>query len=153
MELKTICTNRKARHDYRIVNSIEAGIVLTGSEVKSLRAGHANLRESYARIDGDEVYLVGATIKPYDMAGRFNHEPGRKRKLLLNRSEIKKLSRQVEQKGVTLIPLKLYFKGGRVKLELGLGVGKRAYDKRAAIADRDAKRDMDRARKEMGRDY
>ena len=151
MEIKTICTNRKARHDYRILNSLEAGLVLMGSEVKSLRAGHANLRESYARIDGDEVFLVGATIQPYDRAGRFNHEPGRKRKLLLNRSEIKKLTRQVEQKGVTLVPLKMYFKGGRVKLELGLAVGKQAHDKRAAIAERDAKRDMDRVRKEMGR--
>ncbi len=153
MDIKTICTNRKARYDYKILGSVEAGLVLTGSEVKSLRAGHANLRESYARIDGGEVFLVGATIQPYEMAGRFNHEPGRKRKLLLNRSEIKKLSRQVEQKGVTLVPLKLYFKGGRVKLELGLAVGKRAHDKRTAIAERDARREMDRARKEMGRGY
>lgn len=153
MEIKTICSNRKARHDYRILDSVEAGLVLTGSEVKSLRAGHANLKESYARIDDGEVFLVGATIRPYEMAGRFNHEPTRKRKLLLNRSEIRKLERQVEQKGVTLVPLKLYFKGGKVKLEVGLAVGKRQHDKRASIAEREAKRDMDRARKEMNRGY
>jgi len=153
MEIRTICSNRKARHDYRILDSMEAGLVLTGSEVKSLRAGHANLKESYARIDDGEVFLVGATIRPYEMAGRFNHEPTRKRKLLLNRSEIRKLERQVEQKGVTLVPLKLYFKGGKVKLEVGLAVGKRQHDKRASIAEREAKRDMDRARKEMNRGF
>ncbi len=151
MDVKIICTNRKARHEYTIIDTVEAGLILTGSEVKSLRAGHANLKESYARIDGGEVFLIGAHIRPYEMAGRFNHEPTRKRKLLLGRSEIRRLTRQVESKGVTLVPLKLYFKGSWVKLELGLAVGKKAHDKRAAIAERDAKREIDRARKEIGR--
>jgi SsrA-binding protein len=151
VDVKTICTNRKARYEFKILDTLEAGLVLTGSEVKSLRAGHASLQESYARIEDDEVFLVGANIRPYEMAGRFNHEPTRKRKLLLGRAEIRRLIRQVESKGVTLVPLKLYFKGSWVKVEIGLAVGKRAYDKRAAIAERDAKREMDRARKEMGR--
>ena len=151
MEMKTICTNRKARHEYKILDTVEAGVVLTGSEVKSLRLGHASLQEAYARIDGDEVYLVGVNIRPYEMAGRFNHEPTRRRKLLLKRSEIRKLIRGVEAKGITLVPLRLYFKGSWVKVEIGLAVGKRAYDKRAAIAKRDAGREMDRARKEAGR--
>ena len=151
MEMKTICTNRKARHEYKILDTVEAGVVLTGSEVKSLRLGHASLQEAYARIDGDEVYLVGVNIRPYEMAGRFNHEPTRRRKLLLKRSEIRKLIRGVEAKGITLVPLRLYFKGSWVKVEIGLAVGKRAYDKRAAIAKRDADREMDRARKEAGR--
>ena len=148
MEKKTICTNRKARFEYKILDTIEAGMVLTGSEVKSLRAGHASLQESYARIEEDEVFLVGCNIRPYEMAGRFNHEPTRKRKLLLSSAEIRRLHRQVESKGVTLVPLRLYFRGSWVKVELGLAVGKKAYDKRAAIAERDARREMDRARKE-----
>jgi len=151
MEMKTICTNRKARHEYKILDTVEAGLVLTGSEVKSLRLGHASLQEAYARIDGEEVFLIGATIRHYEMAGRFNHEPTRRRKLLLKRSEIRKLIRGVEAKGITLVPLRLYFKGSWVKVEIGLAVGKRAYDKRAAIAKRDADREMERARKEAGR--
>ena len=147
MEREIICTNRRARHDYRILDSVEAGLVLTGSEVKSLRLKHAGLQESYARIEDDEAFLVGANIRTYEQAGRFNHEPTRKRKLLLKRSEIRKLRRQVEAKGVTLVPLSLYFLGSWVKVEIGLAVGKRSYDKRAAIAERDAAREMDRARK------
>ncbi len=153
MDVKTICTNRKARHNYKIVDTIEAGLVLTGTEVKSLRAGHASLQESYARIDGEEVFLIGVNIKPYEMGGRYNHEPTRKRKCLLSKHEIVRLIRKVESKGMTLVPLKLYFKGSWVKVEIGLAIGKRAYDKRAAIAERDAKREMDRARKEMGREH
>jgi len=148
MEKKTICTNRKARYEYKILDTIEAGVVLTGSEVKSLRAGHASLQESYARIEENEVFLVGCNIRPYEMANRFNHEPTRKRKLLLSSAEIRRLQRQVESKGVTLVPLRLYFRGSWVKVELGLAVGKKAYDKRASIAERDARREMDRARKE-----
>ena len=147
METKVICRNRKARYEYRILDTIEAGMILTGSEVKSLRAGHASLQESYVRIDDDDVFLVGANIRIYEQAGRFNHDPVRKRKLLLKKSEIRKLRRQVEQKGVTLVPLQLYFLGSWVKLEIALGIGKRAYDKRATIAERDASREMARARK------
>ncbi|MFH1680340.1 MAG: SsrA-binding protein SmpB [Candidatus Eisenbacteria bacterium] len=148
MEIKTICTNRKARHEYRILDTVEAGLVLTGSEVKSLRAGHASLQESYARIEDGEVFLIGANIRPYEKAGRFNHEPTRKRKLLLGESEIRKLTRNVEAKGATLVPLRMYFRGCWAKVEIAVAVGKRAYDKRAAIAARDAAREMDRARKE-----
>lgn len=148
MEIKTVCTNRKARHEYKILDTVEAGLVLTGSEVKSLRAGHASLQESHARIENGEVFLVDANIRPYERAGHFNHEPTRRRKLLLTESEIRKLTRSVEAKGATLIPLRLYFKGSWAKVEIGVAVGKRAYDKRAAIAERDAAREIDRARKE-----
>ncbi|MFH1277644.1 MAG: SsrA-binding protein SmpB [Candidatus Eisenbacteria bacterium] len=146
--IKTICTNRRARYEYRIIDTVEAGLVLTGSEVKSLRAGHASLQESYAKVEDDGVYMVGANIRLYEQAGRFNHEPKRRRKLLLKLSEIRKLRKNVESKGVTLIPLKLYFKGSWVKVEIGLAVGKKSHDKRAAIAERDATREIDRARKE-----
>jgi SsrA-binding protein len=148
MDIKTVCTNRKARHEYKILDTVEAGLVLTGSEVKSLRAGHASLQESYARIEGGEVFLVGANIRTYEQAGRFNHEPTRRRKLLLTEPEIRKLTKNVEAKGATLIPLRIYFRGSWAKIELAVAVGKRAYDKRAAIAERDAAREMDRARKE-----
>ncbi len=148
MEIKTVCTNRKARHEYKILDTVEAGLVLTGSEVKSLRAGHASLQESHARIEDGEVFLVDANIRPYERAGHFNHEPTRRRKLLLSESEIRKLTRSVEAKGATLIPLRLYFKGSWAKVEIGVAIGKRAYDKRAAIAERDAAREIDRARKE-----
>ncbi|RPJ42600.1 MAG: SsrA-binding protein SmpB [Candidatus Latescibacterota bacterium] len=148
MEIKTVCTNRKARHEYKILDTVEAGLVLTGSEVKSLRAGHASLQESHARIEDGEVFLVDANIRPYERAGHFNHEPTRRRKLLLSESEIRKLTRSVEAKGATLIPLRLYFKGSWAKVEIGVAIGKRAYDKRAAIAERDAARELDRARQE-----
>jgi SsrA-binding protein len=148
MDIKIVCTNRKARHEYKILDTVEAGLVLTGSEVKSLRAGHASLQESYARIEEGEVFLVGANIRTYEQAGRFNHEPTRRRKLLLTEPEIRKLTKNVEAKGATLVPLRIYFRGSWAKVELAVAVGKRAYDKRAAIAERDAAREMDRARKE-----
>jgi SsrA-binding protein len=142
---KFICQNRKARHDYQILDTLEAGIALTGTEVKSLREGLANLKDSYARIDGDEVFLFNMHVSPYEKGGRFNHEPTRTRKLLLHKAEIRKLFGRVQVKGLTLVPLSLYFVRGRVKVELGVARGKKAYDKRDATAERDAKREMERA--------
>ena len=145
--IKVIVTNRKARHNYEIINSIEAGIVLQGSEVKSLRAGNASLVESYARFMKNELWIIGMNIAQYKEATFENHEPMRERKLLLHKNELKKLKRQVEEKGITLIPLKLYFKNHIAKIELGIARGKRQYDKKIAIAQRDAKRDMEREQK------
>jgi SsrA-binding protein len=146
-EIRVVTNNRKARHEYQIIDSYEAGIVLLGTEVKSIREGRVNLSDSYARFRKGELWLIGLHISPYTQSDIENHEPLRDRKLLLNSRELKKLFRQVEEKGVTLIPLKVYFKGHLVKIELGLGRGKRKYDKRAAIAEKDQKRDMERQRK------
>jgi SsrA-binding protein len=143
--IKIVSENRKARHDYHIHETYEAGIVLTGTEVKSLRAGKANLKDSYARIDNNELMLHNLHISPYDQGNRFNHEPLRTRKLLMHRMEINKLIGKTKEKGYTLVPLKLYFTRGKAKLELGLATGKKTYDKRQDIAERDAKREMDRA--------
>lgn len=137
--------NRKARHDFHIHETYEAGLVLTGTEVKSLRAGKANLKDAYARIDNGEMMLHQMHISPYEQGNRFNHEPLRVRKLLMHRLEIIKLLSKTKEKGYTLVPLKLYFTRGRAKLELGLASGKKNYDKRQDIAERDAKREMDRA--------
>lgn len=150
--IKIVSENRKARHDYHIHETYEAGIVLTGTEVKSLRAGKANLKDSYAQIDKSaELYLYNMHISPYEQGNRFNHEPLRTRKLLLHRAEINKLIGKVKEKGFTLVPLKLYFIRGKAKLELGLATGKKNYDKRQDIAARDAKREMDRAFKDHNR--
>ena len=146
-KIRVVTTNRKARHEYKIIDSYEAGIVLLGTEVKSIREGRVNLSDSYARFRRGELWLIGLHISPYTQSDIENHDPLRDRKLLLNSRELKKLFRQVEEKGVTLIPLKVYFKGHLVKIELGLGRGKRKYDKRAAIAEKDQKRDMERQRK------
>ncbi len=147
--MKIICTNRKARRDYEIIETMEAGIVLVGTEVKSLRDGHAHLKDSFAAIDDGELYLHNAHINPYRMGNRFNHEPTRTRKLLMHEREIRRLIGKIQEKGLTLIPLRLYFNdSGRVKVELGLARGKRSYDKRREIAERDAKREMRRAEKE-----
>lgn len=143
--IKIVAENRKARHDFHIHEAFEAGLVLTGTEVKSLRAGKANLKDSYARIDNGELMLYQMHISPYEQGNRFNHEPLRVRKLLMHRLEITKLLSKTKEKGFTLVPLKLYFARGRAKLELGLATGKKNYDKRQDIAERDAKRDMDRA--------
>ncbi len=142
---KIVAENRKARHDYNIQETYEAGIALTGTEVKSLRAGKANLKDSYARIENAEVMLHNMHISPYDQGNRFNHEPLRTRKLLMHRYEITKLIGKTAERGYTLVPLKIYFTRGKAKLELGLATGKKAYDKRADLAERDAKREMDRA--------
>lgn len=148
--MNVVAVNKKARFDYHIDEVFEAGLVLTGSEVKSLRLGRVQLREAYAAIERGEAFLHQAHIAPYEKAGNFGHEPTRVRKLLLHRKEISSLLGSVRQKGVTLVPLRLYFNDrGVAKIELGLGRGKKKYDKRAAIAERDAKRAIDRARKEQ----
>jgi SsrA-binding protein len=140
-----VTVNRKARHEYEILETFEAGMVLVGSEVKSLRDGRANLKDSYARVDHGEVFLLNAHISPYAAANRFGHEPERTRKLLLRRQEIDKLTGKVNERGLTLVPLKIYFKNGRAKVELGLGRGKKAYDKRESIKRREMEREADRA--------
>jgi SsrA-binding protein len=145
MGLKTIAVNRKAYHDYHIDESVEAGLVLTGTEIKSIRAGRVNLRDAYARPEHGELWLVNAHIAQFPGGNRFNHEPGRPRKILLHRRQIEDLSGAVTRRGLTLVPLKLYLKGGLAKVELGLARGKKAYDKREAIAQRDAQRQIQRA--------
>jgi SsrA-binding protein len=143
-----VATNRKARHDYSIEDTLEAGIVLIGSEIKSIRAGRANLRDGYAAVEAGEVWLHNVHIAPYDPASRYGHEPRRKRKLLLHKREIARLERRVQEKGYTLVPLRLYLKGNLAKVELALARGKRQYDKRAAIAEREARRRAERAIRE-----
>jgi len=145
---KNIAENRKARHNYFIEDTYEAGMVLLGTEVKSLRAGRANLKDSYARIVNGEVFVYQMHIAPYPFAYYNNHQPLRTRKLLLHKSEIKRLYGKVNEKGFSLIPLRLYFVNGKVKIAIALARGKRKYDKRQAIRKRDEKREMDRARKE-----
>lgn len=141
---KNIVSNRKARHEYAIIYSLEAGIVLVGTEVKSLRAGKANLLDSYAVIDGNELWLKGSHISEYTQGNINNHEPNRDRKLLLNRNEIRKLVSKVKEKGLTLIPLRFYFKNGKVKVEIALAKGKKVYDKRESIAKKDFQREQER---------
>ncbi|MGD8759249.1 MAG: SsrA-binding protein SmpB [Anaerolineales bacterium] len=143
--IKVVATNRKAGRDYFLDDRLEAGIVLQGTEVKSVRAGQVSLAESYVRLDGREAWLVNAHIAPYDPASRLNHDPRRTRKLLLHRREIARLFDKVRQRGFTVIPTKMYFRRGRAKIEIALARGKRKYDKRLAIAERDAARDMERA--------
>ena len=139
--MKTICTNKKAYHDYHIEDKYEAGIVLTGTEVKSLRDGNANLKDSYAKIKNGELYLINAHISPYSCGNIFNHDPKRDRKLLMHKREINRLLGKVSEKGFTIVPLALYFnKKNQVKVELGLAKGKTLYDKREAIKRRDEKR-------------
>jgi SsrA-binding protein len=145
---QSVAENRKARHDYFIDESYEAGIVLTGSEIKAIRGGRINLRGGYARVVNGEVWMYDVHISPYEQSGiHFNHEPTRPRKLLLHRREISRILGQVDRQGVTLVPLRVYFKGRRAKLELGLARGKKLYDKREDIAKREAKRDIERAMK------
>lgn len=147
-EIKTIAQNKKARHDYFIEQTIEAGIVLSGTEVKSIRQGKVNLKDSYASIEQGEVILIGMHISPYEQGNIFNKDPLRDRKLLLHRSEINRLIGLTQQKGMSLVPVQLYFKKGKVKVELGVAKGKKLYDKREDIAERDAKREIDRRLKE-----
>ena len=142
---ESIARNERARHDYHILDTWEAGVVLTGSEVKSLRDGKANITDSYAIVKDGEVFLLNLHISPYEKASHFNHEPTRTRKLLLHRKEIRKMIGAVERQGLTLIPLELYFKRGRAKVALALGKGKKLYDKRADEKKRDDERDMQRA--------
>lgn len=145
MSVKVIATNRKARHDYLIEDTLEAGLVLTGSEIKSIRAGQVNLRDSYAVVRDNELWLVNAHIAPYQQASYSNHEPRRDRKLLLHRREINRLTGKLQEKGLTLVALQLYLKNGRAKVELGLARGKKMYDKRQALRERDDRRQIDRA--------
>ncbi len=144
---KTVTVNRRARREYFIDEAFEAGMVLLGSEVKSLRDGRANLVDSYARVDKGQVYLVNSHISPYPAANTFNHEPTRPRKLLLHKREIARLTGKVKERGLTLIPLKLYFKNGRAKVELGLARGKKLYDKRATVKEKMVRREMERSMK------
>lgn len=142
--VKVVARNRKATHEYFILERLEAGLVLQGSEIKSIRAGQVSLAEAYVRTDGEEAWLVDAHIAPYDQASIYNHEPRRPRKLLLHRSQIRSLWDDVRQKGVTIIPLEMYLKDGRAKVEIAVAKGKKLYDKREAIARRDADRDLER---------
>ena len=145
---QTITTNRAARHEYFVLETFEAGIELYGTEIKSIRNGSVNLKESWADIQNGEVFVYGMHVSPYEMGNIFNRDPFRVRKLLLHRKEINKLMGKIKQEGLTLIPLSLYFKKQYVKVELGLCKGKKLYDKRESMAKRDAKRDIDRAMKE-----
>lgn len=142
--IKTIITNRKARHEYHIEDRLEAGIALMGTEVKSLRDGRANIQDAYCTVEGGEMIVHGLHISPYSHGNQFNHEPLRPRKLLLHRKEIERWGKAVEQKGYTIIPLRIYFKNGFAKMEIGLAKGKKLYDKRADIAERETKRRLDR---------
>ncbi len=146
--IKVVARNRRARHDYFIEDTWEAGLVLLGTEVKSLRQGKASIAEAYVRLDEGEAWLVGATIQPWSHGNRQNHEPTRKRKLLLHRREIERLLGKINQQGYTLVPMELYFSQGRAKLEIGLGKGKKHYDKRQDNKAKDAKRDIARAKRE-----
>lgn len=144
---RDLARNRRAFHDYFIDEQIEAGIELTGTEVKSLRGGRVNLRDGFVRIDGDQAWLEGVHISPYAQGSWTNHDPTRRRRLLLHHREIARLYGQVRQQGYTLIPLRMYFRGNWAKVEVGLARGKKLYDKRQAVAERDAKREMARALK------
>ncbi|HYL41449.1 MAG TPA: SsrA-binding protein SmpB [Candidatus Binatus sp.] len=145
MPEKTITLNRRARHEFSIDDTVEAGLVLTGTEIKSIRAGRVNLTDAYARIERGEAWLVGAHVAPWEGGNRFNHEPKRDRKLLLHRAQIDQLLGKTKSKGLTLVPLRLYIDArGKAKLELGLGKGKQLHDRRRDIAARDARRELER---------
>ena len=148
---KTIADNRKARHDYFILEALETGIELVGTEVKSIRTGSVNLKDSWVDIIDGELVVLGMHISPYEKGNIFNRDPVRPRRLLAHKKEIRRLAAQVKQDGLTLVPLRLYFKGSRVKMEVGLCRGKKLYDKRETAARRDAKREIDRAMKTQGR--
>ena len=151
---KKVAINRKARHDYFILDTFECGIVLTGTEIKSVRAGNLNLKDSYASLENGELWLQGVHISPYEKGTYYNHEPERDRKLLMHQNEILRLRNKTREKGLTLVPLSVYIKDGRrAKVELGLAKGRTAHDKRDMIADRDAKRTIARAVRGKGRDY
>jgi len=142
---RAIATNRRARHEYEILETLEAGLVLRGTEVKSLRAGLVNFKDSYATVRNGEVWFLGCHISPYSHGTDANHDPERDRKLLLHDREIKRLAGKIAERGLTLVPLKLYFKKGRAKLEIGLGRGKKLHDKRSALREREVRREMDKA--------
>jgi len=149
--VKTLVENRKARHNYHIKDTFEAGMVLVGTEIKSLRMGKGNLQDAYATVRSGEMWINNFHISPYEKGNQFNHDPLRPKKLLLHRKEINRLTGLQKEKGYTLIPLKIYLKNGLAKIELAVAVGKKLYDKREDMASRDARRDMDRAMKEKSR--
>jgi SsrA-binding protein len=149
--IKVIATNRKARHQYQFDDTYEAGLVLMGSEIKSIRAGQVSLQEGFVLFENGEAWLVNVHIAPYDPASRQNHEPRRRRKLLLHRREIDRLQGRTQEKGYTVVPTRLYLKDGRAKVEIALARGKKLYDKRQTIAERDSKRQVERAIKERYR--
>lgn len=143
--VKVVASNRRARRNYTVVETVEAGLALLGSEVKSLRGGRLDLKDSYGAVRSGEVYLIGAYLAPYEYARDGGHDPERERKLLLHRREIDRIAGQIAEKGLTLVPLQVYFKDGKAKVELGLAKGKTTYDKRESIKERDHEREMDRA--------
>jgi SsrA-binding protein len=144
-ETVNICRNRRALHEYEILDAVECGLVLTGTEVKSLRAGLANLEDAYGRVDDGEVWLIGSEIPEYEFGNRLNHKPKRPRKLLLHRREIDRFAGKASEKGLTLVPLRMYFKDGKAKVELAVAKGKQTHDKRETLKKADAKRQIDRA--------
>jgi SsrA-binding protein len=144
-DVKVICRNKRAFHEYEVMERLECGLVLTGTEVKSLREGSASLEEAYAKIEDGEVWLIGSDIPEYSMGNRLNHKPKRRRKLLLHRREIGKFAGKASQKGFTLVPLRMYFKRGRAKVELGVARGKQLHDKRQTLKKADAQREIRRA--------
>jgi SsrA-binding protein len=143
--IQVVCRNKRAFHEYEVLESLECGVVLTGTEVKSLRDGHASLEDAYARLDGGEVWMIGSDIPEYAMGNRFNHKPKRPRKLLLHRQEINKFAGKASDRGFTLVPLRLYFKDGYAKVELAVAKGKQTHDKREAKKKADAQREIRRA--------
>ena len=147
--IKVVATNRKAKFEYFLVETFEAGIVLQGSEIKSIRAGQVSLTEAYVQTDGAEAWLMGAHVSPYEQANRFNHDPLRPRRLLLHKKEIRQLWDSVRQKGMTIIPTRVYLKDGRAKVEIALARGKKQYDKRDALRKQDSKRQIERAMREQ----
>jgi SsrA-binding protein len=150
-DVKVVARNRRAFHEYEVLDRIECGLVLVGTEVKSLRDGHANIEDAYAKVEGGELWLIGSDIPEYVMGNRLNHKPRRPRKLLLHRREIDKFAGKASQRGFTLVPLRLYFKRGKAKLELAVTKGKQAHDKREALKKADAQREMRRAMTERRR--
>ena len=144
MDIKVVATNRKARFEYFLLDEFEAGLSLQGSEIKSIRAGQVSLAEAYVRVDGKNAWLVDAHVAPYEQANRYNHDPKRQRRLLLHKKEIKKLWDAIRQKGVTIVPTRIYLKGGHAKLEIAIARGKKLFDKRAAIAKRETDREIER---------
>jgi SsrA-binding protein len=146
--IKLICRNRKAGHEYLLFEKLECGLVLTGTEVKSLREGQASLEDAYARVDGGEVWLLGSDIPEYSMAHRMNHKPKRPRKLLMHRREVAKFAGKASERGFTLVPLRMYFRRGRAKVELAIARGKQLHDKRQALKNADAEREIRRAMRE-----
>lgn len=150
MSTKTVATNRKASHEYHILDTYEAGIVLQGSEIKSIRAGKISLSQAYVSVNNGEAWLLNAHIATYDQASRYNHDPLRPRKLLLHRSELHRIWNDIRQKGATIVPLRVYLKGGLAKVEIAVAKGKKLYDKRIEIAKRDTERDIERQLRRRG---